>query len=111
MPVSDMVITVKSREIQRGLLAEHRRDRVGAVRHYLAAAHLELVLAADYDESGQSKTARRSRISAATCYWRAGDIDRARELFDDLRTDDVAEIDAVIAELERDYPFRAQPIQ
>jgi hypothetical protein len=46
-----MLVTVKSREIQRALMAEIRRDRESATRHFLAAAHLELVLAADYDES------------------------------------------------------------
>ena len=47
-PVSDMLVTVKSRELQRGMLAEMRGDRTGAARHLLAAAHLELVLDDDY---------------------------------------------------------------
>jgi hypothetical protein len=42
-PFSDMLVTVKSRELQRGLLAEMRGDQTGAARHLLAAAHLELV--------------------------------------------------------------------
>ena len=46
--VSDMLVTVKSREIQRALLAEMRGDQAAAPRHFLAAAHLELVLAEDY---------------------------------------------------------------
>jgi hypothetical protein len=47
--VSDMLVTVKSRELQRGLLAEMHGDQTGAARHLLAAAHLELVLADDYE--------------------------------------------------------------
>ncbi len=70
LPVSDMLVTVKAREIQRGLLAEQRGDQRALVRHFRAAGHLELVLAADYDEAGQSRLARRSRISAASCQWR-----------------------------------------
>ena len=50
--ISDMLVTVKSREVQRGILAEMRGDREAATRHFLASGHLELVLAADYDESG-----------------------------------------------------------
>jgi len=42
-----MIVTVKSREAQRGLLAEMRGDGDSAIRHFLAAAHLEMVLAAD----------------------------------------------------------------
>src|SRR5262249_24751710 len=77
-PVSDMSVTVKSREIQRGMLAELRNDRAATARHYLAAAHLELVLASDYAEAGQEELAMRSRISAASCLWRAGRVDQAR---------------------------------
>jgi hypothetical protein len=47
-PVSDRLVTVKLREVQRGMLAEMRDDQTGAARHLLAAAHLELVLADDY---------------------------------------------------------------
>jgi hypothetical protein len=104
MPVSDMLATVKAREIQRGLLAELRDDPESTERHYLAAAHLELVLAADYQASGESELSRRSRISAASCYWRAGEIERARELLDDVRVKNPAEIDSLIVELEREYP-------
>jgi hypothetical protein len=46
-PVSDMLVTVKSRELQRGMLAEMRGDRSSAARHLLAAVHLELVLVDD----------------------------------------------------------------
>jgi hypothetical protein len=43
-----MLVTVKAREIQRGMLAEMRGDRADTERHLLAGAHLELVLAEDY---------------------------------------------------------------
>jgi hypothetical protein len=82
--VSDMLVTVKSREIQRGLLAEMRGDPVSSSRHFLAAAHLELVLAADYDEIGDSDLALRSRLSAASCLWRGGRLEQARSLFEEL---------------------------
>jgi hypothetical protein len=80
-PISDMLVTVKSREVQRGMLAEMRADAVGLKRHFLAAAHLELVLANDYADSGQDELALRSRLSAASCFWRAGQPDQAQELF------------------------------
>ena len=71
-PVSDMLVTVKSRELQRGMLAEVRGDRPDATRHFLAAAHLELVLADDYAQAGQAGLALHSHVSAASCFWRAG---------------------------------------
>jgi hypothetical protein len=86
-PVSDMLITVKSREIQRGMLAEWARDAEGATRHFLAAAHLELVLANDYDQVGEDRLAFRSRLSAASCLWRAGRTTEARELFATLESE------------------------
>jgi hypothetical protein len=95
-PVSDMLITVKSREIQRGLLAEWARDNAGATRHFLAAAHLELVLAADYEQVGEDRLAFRSRLSAASCLWRAGQTTEARELF---------------AALERETPGQAEEVR
>ncbi|MCH5373280.1 MAG: hypothetical protein JJ992_04845, partial [Planctomycetes bacterium] len=84
IPVSDMLITVKSREVQRGMLAEMADRKAEAREHFLAAAHLELVLASDYEGVGDSELGRRSRISAGSCFWRAGDIDRAQSLFADL---------------------------
>ncbi len=66
-PVSDMLVTVKSPEVQRALFAASAGDREAARRHVLAAAHLELVLAHDYDEAGGPDLALRSRISAASC--------------------------------------------
>jgi hypothetical protein len=82
--VSDMLMTVKSREVQRGMLAEMRGDRPSASRHFLAAAHLELVLAADFEEIGDAELAVRSRLSAASCFWRAGDPLSARGLIETL---------------------------
>jgi hypothetical protein len=83
-PISDMLVTVKSREIQRGILAEMRQDREAATRHFLAAAHLELVLANDYAQAGETALATRSRISAASCLWRAGQPQEARTQFEAL---------------------------
>lgn len=40
VPVSDMLVTVKAREVQRGMLVESRGDRSGTTRHFLAAGHL-----------------------------------------------------------------------
>jgi hypothetical protein len=82
--VSDMLVTVKSREVQRGLLAEMRGERGPALRHFLAAAHLELVLAADYDEADEPDLALRSRLSAASCFWRGGQDQLARNLIEQL---------------------------
>ena len=48
-----MLVTVKSREIQRAQFAEMAGNQEVARRHFLAAAHLELVLAHDYDEAGE----------------------------------------------------------
>jgi hypothetical protein len=86
-PVSEMLVIVKAREIQRGMLAELANDPAGAAPHFLAAAHLEFVLANDYAEAGQDPLAFRSRLSAATCLWRGGEIKRARALFNALIKD------------------------
>jgi hypothetical protein len=101
--VSDMLVTVKSREIQRGLMAEMQAERDSATRHFLAAAHLELVLAADYDQSNEPELALRSRLSAASCLWRGGQCDRARRLIDQLSETHAAEsarIRKVLEDLE-----------
>jgi hypothetical protein len=79
-----MLVTVKSREVQRGMLAEMGGRAAEATQHFLAAAHLELVLAGDYEQAGDSELARRSRISAASCFWRAGERDKAQPVFDAL---------------------------
>jgi hypothetical protein len=102
-----MLVTVKSREVQRALLAEMRGDREGAVWHFLAAGHLEVVLANDYQQVGQGELALRSRLSAASCFWRAGRPEAARQLFDALiQTDPTCarEIQELIAELQQTYP-------
>ena len=109
-PVSEMLATVKSREIQRALLAEMARDREAAVRHFLAAAHLELVLASDYQAANDPDLAWRSAISAASCFWRAGQQDKARQVFASLTRSNPAETDAIQSlqdELARDYPALA----
>ena len=109
--VSDMVLTVKSRELQRGMLAEMRSDQEGVVRHFLAAAHLELVLADDYVQADQVDMALRSRLSAASCFWRAGWLAQARALFDGLLQDHPergSEILQVLAELEGTGAYPAQ---
>jgi hypothetical protein len=72
------------------------KDRGAAARHFLAAAHLELVLAIDYAEVGQVELAQRSRISAASCLWRAGKVAQARE---------------ELAGLVREFPTQASVIQ
>jgi len=82
--VCDMLMTVKSREVQRGMLAEMRCDRQSTARHFLAAAHLELVLAADFDEAGDTDLAERSRRSAVSCFWRAGEFQTARCLIQEM---------------------------
>lgn len=105
--VSDMLVTVKSREVQRALLAEILGDREVVRRRFLASAHLELVLAADYEQAGDSSLSFRSQISAASCFWRAGNCEQAQRRFEDLRAahpGQVAAIEQVPVELSRDYP-------
>ena len=105
-----MLVTLKSREVQRAMLAEMRGDRKEAAKHFLAAAHLELVLADDYAQAGQPELALRSGISAASCFWSAGHPDRARPLLDELLQAHPAQADAIrqaVEELERDYPVRS----
>ena len=102
-PVSDMFVTVKSREVQRGLLAEMRGDANAAQRHFLAAAHLEIVLANEYSEAGDKDLAIRSQISAASCFWRGGQKEQAASLLDALShdyPDRAASFQAVLADLK-----------
>jgi hypothetical protein len=109
-PVSDMLATVKSREVQRGLLAEMAGDSAAATRHFLAAAHLELVLAEDYAQAGNADLAFRSGLSAASCFWRAGNISQSRTHLDQLRLDhpsQAAAIQQVLEELEHGYSAQA----
>jgi hypothetical protein len=110
-PISDMLVTVKAREVQRGMLAEMGGEQARAARHFLAAAHLELVLLKDYAEDGQDDMAFRSGLSAASCFWRAGQVEKARPLFDSLVDDFPDRAGAVeqsVAELEQDYPWSKQ---
>lgn len=109
-PVSDMVATVKSREVQRALLAEMASDRSAASRHFLAAAHLELVLAEDYAAAGADDLAFRSHLSAASCFWRGGQTTQAQSLFDALLRGypaRAATIQHVIGELQQDHSAQA----
>jgi hypothetical protein len=99
---SDMLVTVKSREIQRALSAAMRHEEPRARRHFLAAAHLELVLADDYAQSGEDELAFRSGLSAASCFWRGGEPATARLKMAELATrfpGHQDEIDAVVADL------------
>jgi hypothetical protein len=93
--VSDMLVTVKSREIQRGLLAQMRRDNGTARKHLLAAAHLEMVLAEDYHRAGLEELALRSRISAASCFWRVGEVKQAKDLFKAIRREEPDQADNI----------------
>jgi hypothetical protein len=102
-----MTVTVKSREVQRALFAESAGDRETARRHYLAAAHLELVLAHDYDQAGDKDLALRSRISAASCLWSASAFEQGRQMLEKLQADyprQAMALAEVVAELTRDYP-------
>jgi hypothetical protein len=105
--VSDMLVTVKAREIQRGMMAEWQGQRESAARHYLAAAHLELVLASDYAAAGDGESACRSRISAASCLWRGGLVARAREELTALMREcpeQERSVQEVLNDLARTYP-------
>src|ERR1700733_3534682 len=109
-PVNNLLGTAKSREVQRALLAEMRGDRAQAALHFLAAGHMELVLAADYGLAGDNDLALRSRLSAGSCFWRAGHANEARILFDSLVKENPAravEIQKVAVELAQDYPALA----
>ncbi len=101
--VSDMLVTVKSREIQRGMMAAMEGQTSDARKHFLAAAHLELVLAGDYENAGDAELSRRSRISAGSCFWRAGETSNAQAIFDELSQVDpkrASEIQEAIDELK-----------
>jgi hypothetical protein len=104
-----MTVTVKAREIQRAMLAEMRGDRARASQHFLAAAHLEYVLADDYEQAGQTDMSFRSRISAASCLWRAGRSDQARQILTSLIQNHPlrqAELQGIISELDHNYPCK-----
>lgn len=105
--IKDTLVLAASHETQRAMLAQWRGDRAKSVRHLLAAGHIELVLAEDYSEAGNSRDSLRCRLSAASCFWRAGDVATARSLFDEMRMRYPAKakvIDETKAELEHDFP-------
>jgi hypothetical protein len=109
-PVNNLLSTAKSREIQRAMLAEMRGERSTAALHFLAAGHMEQVLAVDYELAGNNDLALRSRLSAASCFWRAGQPNQARIVFDGLLQqcpERAAEIQKVMAELAQDFPALA----
>src|SRR5437016_4245823 len=93
--VSDMLVTVKSREVQRAMFAERSGDQGAARRHFLAAAHLELVLAHDYDEAGEVELALRSRISSASCLWSGGEVEQGRQSLEELQLQHPAQRTAI----------------
>jgi hypothetical protein len=106
-PVSELLAIAKSREIQRAMFAEMSRKPERAAPHFLAAAHMELVLADDYAAAGKKRLALRSRISAASCLWRGGEVKRSRSLFNALIKEHPTKaklIKSTIAELEGKQP-------
>lgn len=109
-PINNLLATAKSREVQRAILAEMRGERSDAALHFLAAAHMEMVLAADYQRAGDNDLALRSRLSAGSCLWRAGRQDQARALFECLMQatpDQATEIQKILADLVQEYPALA----
>ena len=108
--VSDMLVTVKSREVQRAMAAELQGDAARAKKHFLAAAHLEQVLADDYQNADDPALSHRSMISAASCFWRAGQHDEATAILGGLKQSDPScqsEIEQVEDELAEQYPISA----
>ena len=106
-PVSELLVIAKSREIQRGMFAEISKKPERAAPHFLAAAHLELVLADDYTAAGQQRLAFRSKLSAASCLWRGGEARRARALFNAIIKEYPAKaklVKTAVTELERKQP-------
>jgi ABC-type transport system involved in multi-copper enzyme maturation permease subunit len=109
---SHMLLAVKVWQIERGASAEMRGDKRMIGRHFLAAAHLELVLAEEYDASAQYELAIESRKSAASCLWRAGQVAEARSLFEELRQGNrflAREIDETVKHLEKDHSKGTEP--
>jgi hypothetical protein len=105
-----MLILVKGREVQRALFAEMAKDRPAASRHFLAAAHLEIVLADDYRSVSDEEMVLRSLISAASCFWRGGQPAQAERVFDEIRKNfptEAGTIQELRDELSQDYPAQA----
>ncbi|MBW3598086.1 MAG: hypothetical protein KY475_12510 [Planctomycetes bacterium] len=60
-------------------------------------------MAGDYEQGGELELARRSRLSAASCLWRAGRSDEAQPIFDALAQADparAAEVQEVLNDLK-----------
>ncbi len=97
--ISDTLSLVASREMERAELARARDDQKTAVKHFLGAAHMYLVLAEEYADNAQFELAMRSRKYAVSCFWRAGHELQARLLFEELRKEELfisTGIDAVV---------------
>jgi hypothetical protein len=104
-----MLVIVKSRVIQRAMAAEYADDTKSARKYFLAAGHLELLLADDYRQAGDARLAFRSALSAGSCFWSGGNADEGREIFDALRHQYpawIAQIDDAQQELEQGYAKR-----
>src|SRR5262249_47802398 len=113
MPVCDTLFTVTSREVKRAILAEQRKDEESAVRHFLAAAHMFVVLAEEYADNAQFDLALRTRENAICCFWPAGHERQARLLFEELKQDNpvfAGDIDSIVLDLTQHYsgwgPYR-----
>lgn len=82
--IDEKLRSAKSFEAQRAMLAEMRGDDEAAARHFLAAGHMELVLAEDYRQAKKTNLVLRSFLAAASCFWRAGQSDKATDIFRSL---------------------------
>ena len=64
----------------------------------------------DYTQAGADDLALGSRLSAASCFWRAGQVAQAQTLFGELirlYPDQAGRIQQVVAELGQDYAAQA----
>ena len=105
--MDEKLVTTKNYEAQRAMLAEMRGDKESAARHFLAAGHLELVLAEDYRQVEKPALTLRSFLAAASCFWRAGQPEHARAIFKVLFRKYPKRkkyIGTVVADLEKSYP-------
>ena len=103
----DMLVTVKSREVQREITAAARGEMAEARKHFLAAAHLDRILADDYLSVNAAALSERALLSAASCFWRAGAVQESADIFAELKREfpgRVKDIEEVEAELAREFP-------
>lgn len=110
LPDPNKLVIVKSREFTRGMLAEAQNDRAAATLHFLAAAHLELVLAEDYRAVGEQYKIARSLISTASCFWRGEQPGKCERDFAQTEKEfprEAVTVQELPQELLRDYPPRA----